>query len=88
GPVVSGSAAEEMADGVRTLLRSDVAISITGVAGPESQDGHPAGTVFVGIALGENVEHVQLNLPGDRPRVRAYSAISALDALRRILDRN
>jgi len=33
------------------------------------------------------VEHVKLHLPGDRPRVRSYSAISALDALRRALDR-
>lgn len=86
GPVVSATAAEAMAAGVRTLLGSDVGLSVTGVAGPEEQDGQPAGTVFVGIAIGERVDHVALHLPGDRPRVRAYSAISALDALRRALD--
>jgi nicotinamide-nucleotide amidase len=86
GPVVSADAAKAMAVGVRTLLGSDVALSVTGVAGPEEQDGLPAGTVFVGIALGDRVEHVELHLPGDRPRVRAYSAIGALDALRRALD--
>ena len=86
GPVVSADAAKAMAVGVRTLLGSDVALSVTGVAGPEEQDGQPAGTVFVGIALGDRVEHVELHLPGDRPRVRAYSAIGALDALRRALD--
>jgi nicotinamide-nucleotide amidase len=86
GPVVSADTAKAMAVGVRTLLGSDVALSVTGVAGPEEQDGQPAGTVFVGIALGDRVEHVELHLPGDRPRVRAYSAISALDALRRALD--
>jgi nicotinamide-nucleotide amidase len=86
GPVVSVDTAKAMAVGVRTLLGSDVALSVTGVAGPEEQDGQPAGTVFVGIALGDRVEHVELHLPGDRPRVRAYSAISALDALRRALD--
>jgi nicotinamide-nucleotide amidase len=86
GPVVSASAAEAMATGVRTLLGSDVGLSVTGVAGPEEQDGQPAGTVFVGIAVGERVHHVALHLPGDRPRVRAFSAISALDALRRALD--
>jgi nicotinamide-nucleotide amidase len=85
GPVVSASAAEAMATGVRELLKSDVGLSVTGVAGPEEQDGQPAGTVFVGLALGDVVQHAALRLPGDRPRVRAYSAISALDVLRRAL---
>ncbi|HVB51288.1 MAG TPA: competence/damage-inducible protein A [Acidimicrobiales bacterium] len=88
GPVVSASAAEFMASGVRTLLGADVGLSVTGVAGPEEQDGQVAGTVFVGLAIGESVESVALRLPGDRPRVRAYSAISALDVLRRALDRS
>ena len=86
GPVVTGEAAEAMARGVRAILGSDVALSVTGVAGPQEQDGQPAGTVFVGVAIGERTEHVALHLPGDRPRVRAYSAISALDVLRRRLD--
>jgi nicotinamide-nucleotide amidase len=86
GPVVSPTAAEAMASGVRTLLGSDVGLSVTGVAGPEEQDGQPAGTVFVGIAMADRVQHVALRLPGDRPRIRSYSAISALDALRRALD--
>jgi len=85
GPVVSGDAAEAMATGVRTLLKADVGLSVTGVAGPEEQDGQPAGTVFVGLSLGERLQHAALRLPGDRPRVRAYSAISSLDVLRRAL---
>jgi nicotinamide-nucleotide amidase len=87
GPVVSASAAEEMAAGVRRVLGADVGLSVTGVAGPEEQDGQPAGTVFIGVATHDNVEHALVHLPGDRPRVRAYSAISALDVLRRTLDR-
>jgi nicotinamide-nucleotide amidase len=87
GPVVTGRAAEEMALGARRALRGDVGLSITGVAGPDPQDGVDPGTVFVGLALGVSAEHVELHLPGDRPRVRAYSAISALDVLRRALDR-
>ena len=86
GPVVSAQAAEAMATGVRQVLGADIGLSVTGVAGPEEQDGQKAGTVFVGIAIGDNVSHVQLQLPGDRPRVRAYSSISALDALRKALD--
>jgi nicotinamide-nucleotide amidase len=87
GTVVSADAAKAMAQGVRRVLGSDVGLSVTGVAGPEEQDGQPVGTVFVGIALGDAVEEVALRLPGDRPRIRSYSAISALDALRRALDR-
>ena len=87
GPVVSAEAAEAMAIGVRKLLGADVGLSVTGVAGPEEQDGQVAGTVFVGLALGDGVVNAALRLPGDRPRVRAYSAISALDVLRRNLER-
>jgi len=87
GPVVSASAAQEMARGARELLGSDVGLSITGVAGPEEQDGQAPGTVFVGVATGDEVDHVMLRLPGDRARVRSYGAISALDVLRKALDR-
>jgi len=87
GPVVSAETAEAMARGVRKLLDADVGLSVTGVAGPDEQDGQPAGTVFVGLGFATGVEHVALRLPGDRQRVRAYSAISALDVLRRALDR-
>jgi PncC family amidohydrolase len=86
GPVVSAEAAEQMALGARSALGSDVGLGITGVAGPDGQDGQGPGTVFVGIALpgAAPVSH-QLHLPGDRDRVRQFSAISALDILRRAL---
>jgi nicotinamide-nucleotide amidase len=87
GSVVSADAAEAMATGVRKLLGADVGLSVTGVAGPDEQDGQVAGTVFVGLDLGDRIENAALRLPGDRPRVRAYSAISALDVLRRSLKR-
>jgi nicotinamide-nucleotide amidase len=82
GPVVSAAAAEAMAEGARRALGSDVGLAVTGVAGPAEQDGQPVGTVFVGLALDDAVESVQLRLPGDRRRVREFSAISALDLLR------
>jgi nicotinamide-nucleotide amidase len=86
GPVVSAEAAEQMAAGARRALGSDVGLGITGVAGPEGQDGQGPGTVFVGVAMRDcaPVSH-QLYLPGDRDRVRQFSAISALDLLRRAL---
>ncbi len=87
GPVVSAPAAEAMASGVRKLLGSDLGLSVTGVAGPEEQDGEAPGTVFVGLDAGSGATSVDLRLPGDRQRVRSYAAISALDALRRHLER-
>ncbi len=85
GPVVSGRAVEEMAEGVRQLLDADIGLAISGVAGPESQDGEAPGTVFVGISVEGVVHHQRFSLPGDRPRVRQYSSISALQALRQTL---
>jgi competence/damage-inducible protein CinA-like protein len=87
GPVVSAPAAEAMARGVAKALRCDVGLAVTGVAGPESQDGLPPGTVFVGLVLDGGCETAQLRLPGDRARVRSYATISALDLVRRALDR-
>jgi len=86
GPVVSESAARAMAEGARRVLGADVGLALTGVAGPEEQEGKRAGTLFVGLALpGRGAEAVEAHLPGDRERVRQYSAISALDLLRRRL---
>ncbi len=86
GPVVSHEAACAMAEGARRVLDADVALSITGVAGPDEQDGQQPGTVFVGTAMpGRPAESRQLYVPGDRPRVREYATISALDVLRRAL---
>lgn len=85
GPVVNAATAELMAANVRRLLGADIALSTTGVAGPEWQDGEKPGTVFVGLAMGDEVSSTRLVLPGDRERVRQFTAISALDLLRRRL---
>jgi nicotinamide-nucleotide amidase len=89
GPVVSAEAAEAMAAGARKRLGSDVGLSVTGVAGPAEQDGQPVGTVFIGLAIDDTVESMQLRLPGDRRRIREFTAISALNLLRqRLLERS
>jgi nicotinamide-nucleotide amidase len=88
GPVVSEQAAIAMATGARRVLEADVALAVTGVAGPAEQDGRAPGTLFVGLALGEVAEAHELHLPGDRERVRQRSTISALDLLRRALLRS
>jgi nicotinamide-nucleotide amidase len=86
GPVVSEAAARSMAEGARRMFGSDVGLSITGVAGPDPQDGLPPGTVFVGLARpGTPTEAVGFTVPGDRDRVRQYATIAALDLLRRAI---
>jgi nicotinamide-nucleotide amidase len=88
GPVVGAEAAEAMASAARRLLGADVGLAVTGVAGPAEQDGQPVGTVFIGLALGDDVESTQLQLPGDRRRIREFTVISALNLLRqRLLER-
>ncbi len=86
GKVVSEEAARSMADGARRVLGSDLGLSITGVAGPDSQDDQPPGTVFVGLARpGQPTRSFGFKVPGDRDRVRQYATIAALDLLRRDL---
>ena len=82
GPVVSIDAAKAMALGVRERLGADVGIATTGVAGPAEQEGHPPGTVFLGLAHGDHAEALRVRLPGDRRRVREYAVISVLNLLR------
>jgi nicotinamide-nucleotide amidase len=88
GPVVSEEAARAMAEGARRVLGADVGIAVTGVAGPDTQDGQPVGTVFLAVALGDGTEVLQTRLPGDRKRIREFSTITLLDLLRRRLLRS
>jgi nicotinamide-nucleotide amidase len=88
GPVVTEEAAEAMARGARRVLGADVGLAVTGVAGPERQDGEPVGTVILGLDLAGEVSSRRLRLPGDREQIRQFAAISLMDLLRhRLLDR-
>jgi nicotinamide-nucleotide amidase len=85
GPVVSAQAAEEMAAGVRALLRADLGLSLTGVAGPTTQDDQPVGTVFVGLSGPQGQKVSRVLLSGVRQLVRERAGTAALDLLRREL---
>jgi nicotinamide-nucleotide amidase len=85
GPVVTGQAAQAMAEGARRALQADVALATTGVAGPAEQEGQPVGTVFLGLAMEGVSEFQQIQLPGDRQRIRQYAVISAVNLLRKRL---
>lgn len=86
GPVVSEGAAVQMAHGARRVLGSDVAIAVTGVAGPDEQDGRPVGTLCIGVVLADGTAHATTTtLPGVRDQMRQMSVITALDFMRRLL---
>jgi nicotinamide-nucleotide amidase len=73
--------ATQLAAGARTRCEADWGLGLTGVAGPDPQDGVPPGTVFVGLA-GPGVLTVrELAIEGDRAAVRAASTAAALDLL-------
>ncbi len=84
GPgVVSEECALEMAAGARRVFRSDVAVSLTGVAGPDPHDGKPPGEVWIGLDA-EGVSTARnLRAPGDRQQVVRWSEQAALDLVRR-----
>lgn len=81
GEVVSGECALQMAIGARELLHVDWALATTGVAGPDLQEGQPAGTVFVGLAGHETARFVRLSLTGDRSEIRSGASCAALELL-------
>lgn len=77
--VVSATAAAEMAAGVRRLLGADVAIAVTGAAGPDPQDGQPPGTVFIGIDAGDGPATTELALDGEPEEICARTVEHALE---------
>ena len=83
--VVSEEAAIEMAEGARSVLGVDVAVAVTGVAGPDTQEGRPAGTLCVAVLWPGGSLSKTLRLPGQREPMRQMSVISSLDLLRRAL---
>ncbi|MFZ4585603.1 MAG: competence/damage-inducible protein A [Acidimicrobiia bacterium] len=84
--VISEQCAGELAEGVRRLLGADVGLGVTGVAGPDEQEGQPVGTVCMGVAIkGQPTTTVRMRLPGHRETVRQLAVISLLDFARKQL---
>jgi nicotinamide-nucleotide amidase len=82
GPVAEQTAAE-MANGVCERCQADWGLATTGVAGPETQDGHPVGEVFVAVAHpASGLQRVEaLSLTGDRTTIRSSAAAHAVGLL-------
>ena len=82
GPVVSEEAVVAMALGVCERLGADVSVAVTGVAGPDSQEGQEPGTVWMATCVDGEVAVVRTRWPFDRTRIRQFTVITVLDALR------
>jgi nicotinamide-nucleotide amidase len=83
---VSPETAQAMAEGAARVLGTDVAVSVTGVAGPGGGSAEkPVGLVYLHGVTPESSHGVELRLPGNREAVRRRAAVSALHLLRRLL---
>ncbi len=81
GPLVSERCAVEMVRGVADLLGVDAAVSTTGAGGPGTEEGQPAGTVYVGVWLRGQVTCHRLALDGDPGEVVDGATEQALELL-------
>jgi len=81
--IVSGEIAEEMAQGALDFSQADVALSITGIAGPDGgTNDTPVGLVYLGVATREGAQfHLQCNFSGTRDQIRHHATAEALKLL-------
>ena len=76
---VSQPVAQAMAQGAKNALNADVAVSVTGLAGPDGDEfGHPVGTVFIGYADDRTAFAREYHFDGDRAQVREQTICAAL----------
>ena len=79
---VSAETAAQMAEGARRLLKTDLAVSLTGIAGPDGgSDEKPVGLVWFGLATKDGVRTEKAIFRGDRAQVRAQAVTHALGML-------
>ena len=84
--VVSEFTARKMAEQARLKTQSDYGVSLTGVAGPDSLEEHPAGTVFIGLAHAKGTEVIKANIAGrSRADVRHIAVMHAFNLVRKAL---
>ena len=79
---VSPQVAAQMADGARRLLKTDLAVSLTGIAGPDGgSDEKPVGLVWFGLSTKDGTRTEKAIFRGDRAQVRAQAVVHALGML-------
>jgi nicotinamide-nucleotide amidase len=87
GPgVVSEACAREMAAGARRRLAADVALALTGVAGPEPHGGEAPGLIWIALEAPDLAHARGFRVSGERDRIVRWAQQAGLDLLRRYLD--
>jgi nicotinamide-nucleotide amidase len=81
GPVVTEGAARQMARGVARLLGADVGISVTGVGGPNEEEGQPPGTVWLGLWTKDHLFAYRKRFDGEPGEVCRLACDAALGLL-------
>ena len=85
---VSAQVAKAMAEGARRVIGSDLAVSVTGIAGPKSDSTNkPVGLVYIGVTDGTTTEVREYRFSGDRETVRSTTAQTALRNVALFLER-
>jgi nicotinamide-nucleotide amidase len=86
GPV-SAAVARALAEGIRERTGASVGVSVTGIAGPGpstgADEGKPVGLVYIGLADADGTQVKELQLMGDRERIRWWASQHALELVRR-----
>ena len=83
---ISAACATEMASRVRELLQADIGIGFTGVAGPDTSEGQPVGTVYICVTNGTRHHVEKLLLQGGRNTIRKRAMIKGFEILMRYLE--
>ena len=84
--VVSQATANAMAQAVRERLQADIGVGITGVAGPDAQDGVPVGQVYIAVATGSGApEELSFQFPQSRTAIKRRAVTQAILLLYRAL---
>jgi nicotinamide-nucleotide amidase len=81
GPVVTERCARQMARGVARLTSADFGLAVTGIGGPDPDEGKPAGTVFVAVASPRGEEAAEYHFSGEPAEVVQQSTAAALSML-------
>lgn len=82
---VSRQTAKEMALGAVLVSGADIGLSVTGVAGPNSDEDKPVGLVYIGCCHGDNVFVEEFHFRGNRQKIREQAVTKALDLVRRVI---
>lgn len=82
---VSEPTARYMAEGIRRLAQSNIAVAVTGYAGPSGGPEAEVGTVFIGLATPKGTKVFRYHFDGNREEVKVLTAMTALDKIRRYL---